>query len=403
VGKNSITKFVFSGPDKTKDISQPEINFNYELLFDTKQFNFSIKQFELVSGILDGKISGEILNLMKAPELKGIKLAFTYVPDKVGALLKPWLPSIQIKGKDKQPLSLEVDGKIQPGPDMIAAIKSILVKASMGLSEVTMMGISAQGKFDLNVGNERITSDNKLKVNGGTAELKMVVDLRNAAPTITPAIQSSIDTKADNVRLNQDMGFLLAMIPLFKSSKGSVDGFANANFHFDWKGAIDMPAIQKDWVGAVGSHTSGQGSIAVRELVISGSALLGEILGKLSGDNSGIARGELKNSPITFANGRATYKDMTLVLNNLQIIVNGWIQLDEKMDMVIKVPITKELAEQFKGIDSMVGQQVDVPMKGTVTSPNIEWTKTLGDLAKQNVKSDVKDKIKDKLKPKKKK
>jgi hypothetical protein len=190
------------------------------------------------------------------------------------------------------------------------------------------------------------------------------------------------------------------MVPLLKSSKGTVDGVATASFHFDWNGAVDLPAIEKDWIIAVSSHASGQGNIAVRDLVITGSSLLGEILGKLSGDSSGTARGELKDSKIVFANGRATYKDMTLILNQLQIILTGWVQLDEKMDMVMKVPITKELAKQFKGIDKMVGQQIEVPVKGTVTDPKIDWAKTLGDLAKQNAKSEAEDKIKDKLKDK---
>ncbi|MFH0889461.1 MAG: hypothetical protein V1871_09675 [Planctomycetota bacterium] len=401
VGKNNITQFALNGPDKSKSISEPKMDFNYELLLDANKFNFNIKQFELTSGILDGSISGELLNLTQAPELKGIKLSFTYVPDKLGALIQPWLP-LRIKGTDKQPLIMNIDGKIQTGADIVASIKHLLLQANMGLSEVTWMGITAQGKFGINLNNERITSDNKLTVNGGTAELKTIVDLRNVSPTVTPAVQSSLDTNASNVRLNQDMGFLLALIPLCKSSKGTVDGFANATFHFDWKGTVDLPAIEKDWISAVSSHASGQGNIAVRDLVITGSALLGDILGKLSGDDSGTARGELKDSKIVVANGRATYKNMTLILNNLQIIVNGWIQLDEKMDMVIKVPITKELANQFKGIDKMVGQQVDVPMKGTITDPKIEWTKTLGDLAKEIAKSGAEDKLKDKLKPKRK-
>ena len=91
-----------------------------------------------------------------------------------------------------------------------------------------------------------------------------------------------------------------------------------------------------------------------------------------------------------------------MILNNLKIIFTGWVQIDEKMELTMKVPITKELANQFKGINKMVGQEIDIPIKGTVTSPKIEWAKTLGDLAKKIAKSELEDILKEKLKPKRK-
>ncbi len=352
-----------------------------------------IKTARITSSFLRGDLSGSVRNWEKQPEFVAIRGSFKYIPDKLGAVLAPWLPG-KLEGSGEKALDFKLDGKAST-KELLSILRGTQGSFDLDLAKYTQTGLSVSGKTHFELMGGRMKSATPMEVNQGNAKVEALIDFREAEKKP----QSTLDIQAKNVAANAEMGPLLEKInPIFYTQKigGKVDGKVDSSLVLEWDGPIDPST--PEWIPAAKKSLKGGGNLAVRNLSIAGSPTVEAILSVLGEENK--IQGEFLAGGIQIAGGRVNCGDATLNLAKYALKFSGWVDLDNKMKMMVEMPVTKSIAKKYGNIEKYIGKTFFVPLEGHTYKPRLDFEAAIQELAKRALEGVVKEKAKEVLQDK---
>jgi hypothetical protein len=428
--------------DQKNVVKDPGLTIVHDIGLADGNRTVDLRKVEVASSFLKGSVTGKLLHLDTAPEFLKLHAVFRYIPDKVTAVAKPWLPG-KLEGADEKVLDVTLDGKAA-SLDVLALLRGTQGAVDFDLAKFTMTdnGLSVSGKTRLDLKDGKLTSTTPLTVNKGQTALNAALDFNPAEKKP----QSSITFAAKDVDANGQMGPILERInPIFHTSgvDAKVDGVLQSDFKLAWAGVIDPD--EKDWVAAASKSLSGTGLFGAQNLNIAGSPAVGEIMSALGLGN--VLQGELVATQVRIGNGRCEYENMTLrgtrkspeVLKRDQdslakereeleeqkaqmspkelqsrqaelklkeedlpfryvLRFSGFIQFDKRLQLRVLMPMSDAMAKAHPNLQKYIGTSFWVDLKGTTDKPSLDTKKMLSELAQRAVEGVVKEKVEDALK-----
>ena len=107
----------------------------------------------------------------------------------------------------------------------------------------------------------------------------------------------------------------------------------------------------------------------------------------------------------SMAEGRVAHQGAMFVFSDLVVRTSGSVGLDESLDLIAEIPIKDEwLASDGKLLGSLKGKSVQIPIRGTLTKPQLDnrvlaglardiGTSAVGSLLEEQLKGKVPDKL----------
>lgn len=351
---------------------------------------YELRKMEVSSTFIRGGLTGRVMNLDKEPEFSNVRGSFRYVPDRLGAVLAPWMPGA-LEGAEEKALDFRLDGKAKAST-LLAVLRAGEGSLDVDLAKYTHTGISVSGKTRLDLKEGRARSATPLQVNKGRTEMDVALDFRE--PESKP--RSTLDFRAKEVDANADMGPLLEKIhPIFFTNKvgATVDGKVDSDFRLAWEGPVDPS--EKDWIAASSRFLTGSGSFSAKNLSIVGSPTVEKLMEALGAGNR--LEGELYAGDIRVGNGRCSYKDMTLRMKRYELRFSGWVGFDRRMELMVEMPMTEHIVKKYPNLQKYLGKTFFVPLEGTVNSPRFDFDRAIAELLKRAMEGVIQDKAKDLL------
>ena len=352
-----------------------------------------IEKLTLESAIVRGGIQGNMLHLWKEseedqtqPVFEGLRGEFAYVPDRLGAVLAPWLPGT-LTGSEEQRVTFQLDGRVAE-LDAASLLASSTGSAQVGIGRFVRPDVDLSGQIGIDMVNGETRFDSDLQANGGTLDVQGVLDL-SAADDSTPG--SRLSVKANGCRANPALAPLFSLIhPAFASAElaqGQLEGVVDLTLDLAYDGPLTLDQLEAGWKDLPKEPIRGSGSFALNSASLRGSPLL-ELLQEFGVD----ASKSLDLKPIVFSieRGRVSYDNpWTWTLSGVETTFTGSIGLDQTLDLGWNVPITAKLVERYGFLGALQGQSIRVPLRGTVKRPKLELDDLLKDLAAQAAKQEL--------------
>src|SRR5882672_2582106 len=426
--------------DRKNVVKDPGLTIVHDIGLADNNKTIALNKVDVQSSFLRGSITGKLLQIDKAPEFQKLHLDFRYIPDKVTALAKPWLPG-RLEGADERVLDLILDGKAA-SMDALAILRGTRGGIDLDLGKFSMdNGITVVGKTHFDLKDGKLSSGTPLTVNKGKTDLNAALDFNPAERK--PA--SSVTFAAKDVDANGQMGPLLEHLnPIFHTSgvDAKVDGVIQSDFRLAWAGPIDPD--EKDWVAAASRSLSGTGTFGVQSLSVAGSPTVGQLMTALGQGNA--MQGEIVATQIRIANGRCEYENMTMrgsrkppeTLQRDQadlakekqeleaerpkldakeyqkrvdelrlkeedlpfryvLRFTGYVRFDKKMELRVLMPMTDGMAKAHPNLQKYIGTSFWADLKGTTESPSLDTRKMITEAITRAAEGIVKDKLDDVL------
>ena len=326
--------------------------------------------------------------------LSGVRIDGTYHPSRLGALLGPWLPGT-LEGETQRPLSLELEGRLGD-LDPMQVLQGLQGKATIDLGQYSHFGLATSGQVTLESAPGAWSIDGALEANGGRATLQTRLP-RQAAEDVASTFRFTLD----GTRTNPELGSLLAWVhPAFQAldaqRAGDLTGLLSASLELRYDGALQPELLENfgerwDW-----SLLSGSGRIQIDEASFAGSPLMREILGWMGRSADTPVR--LRPLSFQFQGGRIHYEHpWEWTVEGAPTSFAGSIGLDRSLQLDWSVPISSDLARKHKVLRPLVGQSIQIPIRGTIESPTIDLQGVLRDLAGRALEESVEDAIEERL------
>ncbi len=423
-------------PDAPLVITDPHVAIDVDASVATGAMDVDLARVQIASTFLSGKLTGKLFALNSpTPRAEQLKGDFTWVPDRVGALLGPMLPG-RVTGDAPQPLQFTLDGPL-PSGDMPALLAALNAGATIGLGNFSMPGLTASGTTTMDMTGGRAHVLGKLVLNEGSADLDGLFDLRPEGTAAAP-LGTHLDLSLKGIRISQEMADILARVhPLLAmgegQSAGVVSGAISGSLRLDWPAVLPLPAVTPTSAsaaatpataagagagaggagGAGGAHAapgadlfaslpleklSGNATLDFGTLNLASSPLLGEMLGNLG--VSGTQQFTLAPVKLVVKNGRVGYAEpWGWNIKDFATSFSGSVGLDQSLDLDWSVPITDALVAKHGFLKELKGQSLSIPLRGSVAKPDLQWTAALQGLAEQALQSQLQSKLGDKLGP----
>ncbi len=330
---------------------------------------------------------------------EGLTAEVTYDPAK----LKPILAAFEAGAftvNERQALKVALNGPLLPGDDLRAWLAGFTCDASLGFGGFANTTVKVEGKpVPVALKDGRLPVDYACMLNGGAVAAQGLVDTQGEGTRLTMT--------AREVGVNANMaGALQYLNPILHVGKdGSLEGQASLEMESAWHGLLpfSMPyagepagpekeAKIKAWTESlVTKHATARGRFSAKNLKISGSPLLTDIVNTLMGGQSGEV-GEIQPTDFTLGNGVFTYKNMVTRIGKMDLVFSGWIRVDQKMEMQVVAPVPKTLRAGNPSLDKYIGPTVVIPLKGKVSSPQFNYKEAVTLLLKEAAEAALKDK-----------
>lgn len=320
-----------------------------------------LRKADIESGFLRGGLRGLVKTPAGGMEFEQVAGSFSYLPERLGAVLKPWLAGGALSGGEWKTLTLALDGPAPPGGRS---------RLDVDLATYTHTGVAVSGRSTFTLENGVLRTSSPFDVNKGRAELTALFDLRGKEQKP----QSAFDFQAKEVDANADMApFLSAINPIFYTVNGTLGGKATADVRLLWSGPLDPEAA--------GTSLRGGGTLAVKELLITGSPAMGLLLQAL-GEGNQLA-GELLATDLRIQNGRCEYANMTLRLARYELRFTGWVGFDKELKLMVEMPLTPHMKKKYPGLEKYLGATIPVPLNGTAASPRLDFERVIEEALKR--------------------
>ena len=361
----------------------------------------AFERLELDAQLARGQASGRIA-LPPAPEDSGeralvlddVRGELTYVPERVGALLAPWLPG-ELSGAEEERIVFALSGSTDE-LDWAHVLAGTEGRASVALGRFRTAGLDTQGDLELELDGGRTSFDGAWQANGGQLALAGVLDLAEerepaaaqpaAAGGAAPA-PSHVTLRMDQVRATSGLAALLSFVhPAFAAAEeaegGRLEGVIDADLRLSYAAPLAPEALEGGWAGLPKGPFEGGGTFAIHGLRLAGSPLLGEMLAELGVDpQEGY---DLRPLEFRVEQGRLSYVNpWTWTLGGTETTFTGSVGLDRTLDLAWNVPVSAGLVERYGFLESLQGQTLSIPIGGTVKRPQLAWEDALADLAQR--------------------
>jgi hypothetical protein len=425
--------------DKKNVVKDPGLTIVHDIGLADQNRTIDVRKADITSTFLKGTITGKVLRLDPAMEFRKLRLAFKYIPDKLGAVAKPWLPGT-LEGAEEKILDVTLDGKAASTAPL-AILRGTAAGIELDLAKFTMEGLTVSGATKFKLENGKLVSGTPLAVNRGNTTLDATLDFNPKEKDP----RSTVTFRAKDVDANGQMGPLLERInPIFHTSgiDAKVDGQIDSGFQLRWLGPIDPD--EKDWTAAAARSLNGEGTLGVRNLNVAGSPAVGEILSAIGQGNA--LQGELVGTEIRILNGRCEYENMTfrgsrkdaaglkrdqeqLAADRRQLEEDkaqlqpreyakrleemklreedlpfryslrftGWVGFDKKMQLRVLMPMTSGMIKAHPHLQKYIGTNFWVDLTGTTEHPRLDLSKMLSEAAKRAAEGALAEKAQDLL------
>ncbi len=396
--------------ERSLEFADPETGLEWKFSFDPQARAASIERLAWQSETLWGSLRGRVL--VPQPEgsasktasqtdpamasvvdrlvLDGVHGQWSYHPDRLGALLQPWLPGT-LSGSEPRPVELELEGRVGD-LDWQGLLQGLQGKAVVELGQYADFGLATSGQLVLENLGQRIQATGALQANGGRASLDSSIPLQGSAES--PA---TLRFAVEGIRTNPELSTLLGWIhpalgALDAQRTGDLTGLVSASLDLRYAGPLQDTWLQGDFADLDWGLVSGRGTLAIDEASLAGSPLLVELLGWLGRPASTPIRWQ----PLEFAiqAGRLHYDhpwDWTVEGERTQF--QGSVGLDRSLDLRWTVPISAALARKHKVLQPLVGQNLVVPITGSIERPRVDLAGVLRDLAQRSLQEGLKDQL----------
>lgn len=349
-----------------------------------------IEKFAVDSTILRGNASGTVRNLRTEPVFEGVRGEFTYIPDRLGALLAPFLPG-RLSGSTEEKTRFTLEGRARD-VTVLSILRGVTADGSAGLGRIVFDGIDAAGTLNLTCRDQRARTDSTLKLNGGTFRIQGDLDLREE-----PGARSTLTAGLQKAAVTRGMAPLLALLnPIFAlgeaGSGGVMQGLIDADLSLTWSAPIDENTFAGDPAPTSWKPLDGRGRIAVTELVTTGANLLGQLF-KFLDTRSG-ERVQIDPVEFTIRSGRLFYdRAIPMKIGGQETRWTGSIGLDRTLDLVWQVPVTADLAGRLAPLRPLEGTVLEIPITGSADNPVFRPEEILTGLLRKGVENTLQKKV----------
>lgn len=288
--------------------------------------------------------------------------------------LRPYLGEmVAIEGQRTQPL--DVSWSSHPTDHWARSLQAI---SRVGWERANVIGIQiGQGEIPIEIRDGKFISKAAFPVSQGMLRWSLDGDLAGEPLVIRQAQERVIE----NVAITREMcqGWLKFVAPLLADAT-SVQGSVSLDIE-------RAEIIPSDWtkqtlIGQVHVHgaTVGPGPLADQLLILVQQVrALRKGAGATDGGGQPSSWLQLPEQNIGFQvdRGRVAHRGLQIQAGDVAIWTSGSVGIDGTLEMVAAVPIQKEWLERAPSLQSLAGQQIQLPIRGTMQRPQLD----LGGLA----------------------
>ncbi|MFM7974380.1 MAG: hypothetical protein ACKO8U_04845, partial [Pirellula sp.] len=293
----------------------------------------------------------------------------TYDAAKAAERLRPYTGgTLAANGQKSQPL--EVTWVSAPGHKWTEALSA---KSSIGWDSANVVGIDIGGAdIPLVIENGRFASKAEFSVSQGVLRWNLDGDLVSEPMVIRQTQQRVIE----NVAITRQMcqGWLKYVTPLL-ADVTSVQG--NLTLDIDRAELYPTESFRQTVQGRLHVHGAnvGPGPIADQLLMLVAQIRnLRKGAGASDGGGQPTSWLQLPEQDIAFAvdRGRVMHRDMKIQAGDVVLTTSGAVGLDGTLELVAGVPILKDWVDKTPALQSLAGQMIQIPIRGTVSRPQLD-------------------------------
>lgn len=282
---------------------------------------------------------------------------------------RPYLGEmVAVEGQRTQPL--DISWESHPGHSWAHSLQAT---SRLGWERANVIGIPiGQGDIPLEIRDGRFVSQAAFPVSQGTLRWNIEGDL-SEDPL---AIRQSQERVIENVAITREMcqGWLKFVAPLLADAT-SVQGSVSLDIE-------RAEIIPSDWtkqtmIGQVRVHgaTVGPGPLADQLLMLVQQIRnLRKGAGASDGGGQPTSWLQLPDQSIGFQveQGRVAHRGLQIQAGDVVMVTSGSVGLDGTLEMVAAVPIQKDWVDKTPALQSLAGQQIQLPIRGTMQRPQLD-------------------------------
>jgi len=370
-------------------LTEPSVLVKLDSALLTDDGIVDLKTFSIDSKTLWGQLDGRLLGLLPGADstgeilLENIQGTFTYIPDRLGALLSPLLTPAELAGSQEEQLTLDLSGRFDEF-DPMTLLESSRGDLKVGLGTFRLPGTETTGTLALGLDQGRAQLSGDLGANGGTLDLTGDLGRREEDA------KASLSLDLKQFQVNAELGDLLSMLhPLFatlgQGQSNRLGGVVECNVKLDYGQPLSLRELAANWSSLDPRQIQGDIFFQIEQAVLEGSPLFETML-----EQFGLTRDqELVVSPMRFHvdGGRVNYAEpWKWRLGGVKTSFTGSVGFDRTLDLRWNVPINKRLVKKHGFLEILEGESVEIPLTGTTAAPNLEWGGILRQLAQKAAK-----------------
>ncbi|MHC4605799.1 MAG: DUF748 domain-containing protein [Planctomycetota bacterium] len=373
-------------------VSDPNVEIGADVGLATENLDFTLNNVEVKSSFVRGTMTGQVLDVRKEPEIRALKGVFTFIPEKVGAILEPLLPGT-LSGGEEEELTFSLDGKAKD-LDLFAILRGSTGGAKLGIGEFAMEGLGATGDLEVEVKGEHAIATGELAVNNGRADVTIDADLKES-----PDAKSRVKVDFAGIDANAGMTRLLRVIhPIFAIAEGKVDGMISGKIDckldLSYRGPVTMDTIRGGWEKLPKKDVDGKGHLEIGTMGLQGTPLLTLLLAVMQEDPGRTF--DLNPVDFTIRGGKVTYdRPMRMKISGHKTLWRGSVGLDGKLYLEWEVPVTERLKKKYSFLKGR--ETLTIPVGGTWSAPELGFDALIAGLAKEAAEKKLRQEAEKKL------
>lgn len=295
----------------------------------------------------------------------------TYDAAKVTERLRPWTGSyLNVVGQRTQPLQVTWISN----SNQASWADSLQASSKLGWDSANVIGIPiGNADVPILIQNGHFLSKAEIPVSQG--KLRWNLDGNIASNPIT--IIQAPETVIDNVAITPQMcqGWLKYVAPLL-ADVTSVQG--NLSLQIDDAKIVPTDLMQQTVQGQLTVHGANVGPGPLADQIL---LLVQQIRNLRKGvgatDGGGQATTWLhmpqQNIGFNVQNGRVAHQNMQIQAGDVIINTSGTVGIDGSLELVASVPVQADWVEKAPALQSLAGQQIQLPLRGTVQKPQVDF------------------------------
>lgn len=377
-------------------IAEPRLKLAAGARVDAAAGAVDVARLELESETLSGTARGTLSGLASAedrgPATPALAAsgALRYVPDRLGAVLAPWLPG-SLSGSEPEELTFAVDGVLAE-MELEEVLASSAGEVRVDLARYTVGGFETAGTMTATMGEGRAELAGELAANGGSLRVLGVLEGDPAAAGGTGA---RLSVTMDAVGVNAGVASLLSRAhPAFAAAeeRADVGGLLSGELELEWDGDVRLEQLAGGWDAIPHERLSGRARLELNDAVLRASPFLAALLEGF--DETGARALDVAPIELRIERGRVVYeRPWTWTIRDATTRFVGSVGLDRSLDLTWQVPVTAKLVERYAFLEAVEGQELGIPIRGTALRPEIEWEGVLDELARKAVQDEVTERL----------